>query len=522
MKAMNRSVLAPFGAVFLWIVVAPVRADEGSSVDPVPQETVSASRHERADASSAIDPASVDDITLAISRLAIETKADDIPQAAFQAAKAAALDALGCAFAGHDAPSTPAIVGLMKEWGGREESTIWFDGAKVPGPAAAFANSVQLHALDFDDYHPPSDTHVTSVLVPAVLAMGEWKNASGKETLAALILGAEVVGRLGRAYKGRRAHSGFLPTSVIGGFGATAAACRLQGCSVAQTVNAMGIWYAHASGTRQALFDRTLTKRIQPAIAARAGVFASYLAGEDITGPRRIFGKQGASLTQIYGCRRDAKPPTVGEIMAARKQWQIEQLQYKCYACCGVSDRVIRAAAALSTKHDLKPEDIKELRIFGDEVCSPFGGVAWGESATPQVLAQFCIPYAAASAIRNRRYGSAEIAPSRIAEDREVDALARRTRMCEWSQWEGPRPKGHTVVQVLANDGRKLEAMVSGSERFSWPADYPQLLAKFRSNVAQSGRIEETAIGELISAIENLEACASIRAFIEKWLVFRD
>ena len=96
---------------------------------------------------------------------------------------------------------------------------------------------------------------------------------------------------------------------MIGGFGATAAACRLEGCTVEQTVDAMGIWYAQASGTRQALFDRTLTKRIQPGIAARAGVFSCDLARRDFTGPQRIIGRRTASLTQIYGCRRDHPAP---------------------------------------------------------------------------------------------------------------------------------------------------------------------------------------------------------------------
>jgi hypothetical protein len=39
--------------------------------------------------------------------------------------------------------------------------------------------------------------------------------------------------------------------------------------------------------------------------------------------------------------------------------------------------------------------------------------------------------YAAASDFKNRCYGPAQIAPDRIADDREVDALARRTRMCQ-------------------------------------------------------------------------------------------
>ena len=473
----------------------------------------------RAGQPEAINPASTDDITLALARLAVETKTDEIPDRVYEAAKAATLDALGCAFAGHDATGVTAVVELTRQWGGRAEATVWFEGIKVPASEAAFANSVQLHAMDFDDYHPPSDAHITSVLVPTVLAEGQARGASGKETLAALIVGTEVVGRLGRAYKARREHKGFLPTSVLGGFGAVAAACRLRGCSVKQTANAMGIWYAHASGTRQALFDRTLTKRIQPGIAARAGVVACCMASENFTGPTRIVGQRTASLVRIYGCRRDAKPPTVAEVMAPAEDWQIEQLHYKRYACCGVCVNAIESAIELITRHDLKLDDIKEVRLFGADIHSPFGGVAWSDSETPQVLAQFCVPYAAASAFKNRCYGPAQIASDRIAEDHEVDALARRTRMCEWDEWQGTRPKAATGMQIVLGDGRLLESTGNGHRRFLWPEDREKLVAKFKSNLAFSKLVDPQRADELVVAIENLDACENICDFIEKRLV---
>lgn len=464
-----------------------------------------------------IDPASVDDITLALARFAVRTPSEAIPDRAYAAARMALLDALGCALAGSRAPGVAPVIDLAKYWGGREEATLWFHGGAVPAPAAAFANSTQLHALDFDDYHAPSDTHVTAVLVPAVLAAAEAADASGRDALAALVLGIEVVGRLGRACMARRDHAGFLPASVIGGFGSAAAACRLQGCTVEQTVNALGIGYAHASGNRQALFDRTLTKRIQPAIAARAGVFAACLAVRDFTGPHRIIGGQPGSLTRIFGYTGGGKaePPTVGEVMAPRTAWAVEELEYKRFACCGVSDKPIQAAIALASGHDLDFEQINEVRIFGDCVGSPFGNVVWHDTPTPHVLAQFCVPYATASALRNRRYGPAEIFPERIAADRDVDALARRTRMCPWSDYEGNRRNGSVIVQVVFRDGRVLESETSESPRFRSPDDDVELLDKFRCNLAFSGRRKERESGEFEAAVRKLDTLPRIRDFIE-------
>lgn len=467
------------------------------------------------------DNYSADDITLALSKLVIETKASEIPDEVFKEAKIALLDALGCSFAGHDAAGVPDIIDLAKYWGGREEATIWFDGTRVPITEATFVNSVQVHALDLDDNHP-SDTHVTSVLLPTVLAVGESTNANGEEILTALILGTEVIGRLSRAYIARRINIGFLPTSIIGGFGATAAACRLMNCSVEETVNAMGIWYAHASGNRQALFDRTLTKRIQPGIAARAGVFASCLARKGITGPTRIIGGQLASLLPIYGGNPNLKPPEIDEIMVQHDTWQIEQLVYKSYACCGYSDRPIKVAIDLSTKYDLKPEEIKEIRLFGDRMKSPFAGVPWEESPTPQVLAQFCVPYATASAIKNRKYGPAEISPQRIRQDEDVDSLARRTKICDWSEWTGSPPEDtkNFAMEIDLVDGRKLVQTFSGSPRYEWPEDYDDIISKFISNITYSGMLDESKANELVTDIENLEKWENIKDFIQEWLVY--
>ena len=194
------------------------------------------------------------------------------------------LDVAGVTLAGHNAPGIAPVVEQMRDWGGKPEATVWVFGGKLPATEATFVNSTLTHALDLDDVHLPSMTHITSVIVPSAIAVGEATGASGKETLAAIVIGVEVATRLAVPER-RQLKGGFLPTSVLGGFGAAAAACRLKGCSLDQTVNALGIFYAHASGNRQALFDHTLTKRIQPAIAARAGVFAAYLA--DAASPGR-------------------------------------------------------------------------------------------------------------------------------------------------------------------------------------------------------------------------------------------
>lgn len=51
------------------------------------------------------------------------------------------------------------IVELVKEGGGKEESTILGFGDKVPSWMAAFANGSMAHALDYDDTLDDGATH---------------------------------------------------------------------------------------------------------------------------------------------------------------------------------------------------------------------------------------------------------------------------------------------------------------------------------------------------------------------------
>ncbi len=350
------------------------------------------------------------------------------------------------------------------------------------------------------------------MLVPAVLAAGEVAGASERETLAALVLGIEVVGRLGRAAKARRRHPGFLPTSVIGGFGATVAACRLGGFSSEATADAMGIWYAHAGGNRQALFDRTLTKRIQPGIAAQAALFAGCLAAKGFSGPRRIIGEQPASLTKLFGFDAGGTPPTVAEIMALRSTWAVEELHYKRFACCGVSDPAVAAAIALADEHHLVPEQIERIHISGPCVTSPFGAVPWGDHPTPQVLAQFCVPYAVASAIHNRCFGPAEIAPDRIAQDADLSDLARRTYLVTG------KGEGGTTVRLFLQDGRELHRTQADSPRYLSPRDDVALIAKFRDNARISGLRDTTTTDRWLAAIRGFGSEAPVADFVRQWL----
>jgi len=224
-----------------------------------------------------------------LSELVLNTKDEDIPDASKDAAVKMLLDTVGCAYAGRHAPGIDELIDLECSLSAPGNGTVFLDGRRLALPSAAFCNSAMTHAMDFDN-NSNADIHILSIVVPVAFACAEDESKDGRDCLAAIILGVEAATRIAKPYlKAKRRHSYFLTTSLVGGWGGVAAAARLLGLSTEQTVHAMGIYYAHTCGNRQALLERALTKRMQPAIAAKAALYSVLLAQTGFTGPEQTF-----------------------------------------------------------------------------------------------------------------------------------------------------------------------------------------------------------------------------------------
>jgi 2-methylcitrate dehydratase PrpD len=124
------------------------------------------------------------------------TSFTDLPDEAVIATKRDILDTLGAALGGSIAPGITAIAGLVKHWGGREESSLllMLTGTKVPAPQAAMVNATMGHALDFDDtFDRAGNIHPGTSTLAASLAVAEMEGrVSGREFVLAVTLGLDV------------------------------------------------------------------------------------------------------------------------------------------------------------------------------------------------------------------------------------------------------------------------------------------------------------------------------------------
>ncbi|BCB90031.1 hypothetical protein Psuf_073440 [Phytohabitans suffuscus] len=306
-----------------------------------------------------------------LAALVAGTATADLPAATLETARTDLLDTLGCAIGGANAMGVPQARALVLEWGGAPVASVWGSGRRTAPPDAAFANAMSGHALDYDDQHP-GICHTGVSVVPAALAAAETYGVTDlREVLAAIVLGTEVADRISVAALDGPGVTGWLLTPLCGYFGAAATAARLAGLDAARTGHALGFAYVQASGNGQSTLDGALAKRMQPAFAARGGVFGAALAGRGLTAPvNALEGTRG--YFHVY--HRDRYDPHrlhdgLGD------SWLIDSATYKPYPCCAWTHASLECAV-----------ELRDLGVAAADVVSVDVGVnaqAYASAGTP-------------------------------------------------------------------------------------------------------------------------------------------
>jgi len=209
----------------------------------------------------------------------------DVPEDVRELGKKSILDGLGLALSGSVAETGSLSRAYLKSLGlVQGEATIVGTSLKAPVRFAAFANGIAIHADDYDDTQlaVAKDrvygllTHPTAPALSAAMAIAEARAMSGRDLLTAYHVGVEVECKIAEAIAPRHYDEGFHSTGTCGTFGAAAAAAKLRGLDLTQTLYALGIAGGEAAGLRENF--GTMTKPFHAGRAAESGVVAADLA----------------------------------------------------------------------------------------------------------------------------------------------------------------------------------------------------------------------------------------------------
>ncbi len=286
------------------------------------------------------------------------TRFDAIPAEIVVRAKVSLVHNLALAIAGR--PRERIAHAMAKRlWSAPAEATLLHDGVRVSPEAAAFANAALIHTRSQDDTHPGSSSHPGGVVMPAALAIAEREGRSGAEFLAGLVLGYEVLCRVGRDFDEAITGRGFRVAPVIGGFGAAAAAASLLGLGADQTTHAIGLAAHLAGGLGQVWVEGSAEWPLQLGCAARNGVMAARTAQAGATAARHILEGKGG----FYRAYANTTEPAVEAIAGLGETWQFAEVTVKAHPVCAILQGPLDSLLRLVERHKVDPSAVAEASL---------------------------------------------------------------------------------------------------------------------------------------------------------------
>ena len=424
--------------------------------------------------------------TAVLAEWAATYRLEDAPDAVVERMKALVLDFLRVVAVGARLPWSRSTRALALQLGGKAECSLVLCGSRIDAARAAFVNGAYAHACDLDDTHVGSMHHAGASILPAVLAMAERENASGRALLEAAIIGYEASLRIGLATQPALFQRGFMATPTCGAMGAALASGKLLKFNATDMAGALGAAGAYAGGLAQFYLSGGVTKRLNGARGAESGVMAALLTQAGIWGPRDILEGDAGFFHAFSG---NAKPEKITGDLG--RGYRLMEVSTKIHAGAGRLQATVDAGLSLGAQHGLAAEQIVECEVGIPKVVQ--GRLTQLDPPDLQ-SAQLSIPFSLAMALALGRARGAQAALRRedyetALVDADIRALSNRTRCVLDADIEAGTNTEEVPsrVSITLADGRKFVAHEphprgSPHRRMTWD----ELSALFKDTVADA------------------------------------
>ncbi len=436
--------------------------------------------------------------TRQLAQYVVQTSYDDLPGEVKEMAKICLLDWFGVTLGGVREDLSPILQKLTAEMGGEKQASIIGTGLKTNVLLAALVNGSISHVLDFDDAHAGSIAHPTVTVAPAVLAVGEYKRATGRDLITAFVMGFEAETRIGMAAGRAHYDKGWHATSTTGRFGGAAGAAKLLGLDEGQMVNAFGIAGTQTGGVRQVF--GTMCKPFHAGKAAMDGLLAAYLAGMGFTSSDSIIeGKFG--FLDIFSPEPKVEKLTEG----IGRDYTITSVGFMPYASCAGTHTVIDAMRDIRGTEKLSADEVAEIDLELAKLSLDAAGIVEPRTA---LEGKFSVYHCAALALLEGEAGEDKFTAEKV-NDPKIVSLRKKVK----ARLNPDFQLLDTRVTVVTNDGRRIERFVripkGQPENKMTPSEMEE---KFRGLASLA--LPRENIGKLIEKIYKLEELNDIGEII--------
>jgi len=294
--------------------------------------------------------------TAQLATFAAELRFEDIPEPVVRKIEDLLVDWFGSAVAGHGSRPVESMGRFASSMGPAQgPSEVLINGTSTSPYLAAMVNAAASHVAEQDDVHNGAVFHPATVVFSPAVAVAQALGASGKQLLAASVVGYEVGIRVGE-FLGRSHYRVFHTTGTAGTLAAAAAVGHLLGLNAQQMQHALGSAGTQSAGLWEFLRTGADSKQLHTAHAAGAGLMSAYLAKDGFTGAADILeGPQGMAA----GMSSDADPARLIDGLGTR--WATSETSFKYHASCRHTHPAADALLHVMQSHGLTHVDLAKV-----------------------------------------------------------------------------------------------------------------------------------------------------------------
>jgi len=426
----------------------------------------------------------------------------DISKDAVAKAKLCVMDWVGVTAGGYVSGRSDmdSMVDALSPFFGQPQATLITKKRKVDIVNAALINGTASHYLDYDDVHMGMVGHPTVPVVPAALAVGEYREVSGKKLIEAIVAGVEAECRIGEAVNPEHYAAGWHATATVGCFGACAAVAKMIGLSVDKVVTSLGIAGTQASGLQQSI--GTMCKPFHAGKAASNGILAAVLAENGFTAPQQILegtGGFGKVLSQKFD---ETKLNTFGS------PFEIQAVLYKRYASCYFTHATVRCMLEIREKHQPALSKVSNVTVEASSVtCTIAGNPEPKTGLEGKFSARFC----AAVALMRGTAVESDFTNESVNEPEIRDMMSRINVVQDESL--GPT---EAVIRIKMTDGTEIkERLELVTEEAGVPIPEWESMLEAKAGDLLRGAFPPGTTDKILSATKKLEKIDNIKDVVE-------
>ncbi len=435
---------------------------------------------------------------------ASELKFEDFLSDEVHWAKVGILDTIGVTLAGASEPCAEILSEVLA--GSQGPSVVFGQSITCSALDAALINGTASHALDFDDCNNTMGGHPSVPILPALFALVDEREVSGKEFMTAYIAGFEVETKLALMVNFHHYTKGWHPTATLGVFGAAAACARLMNLNAHQTQVALALAASGASGIK-ANFG-SMTKPMHIGRCAREGLLAAKLAQAGYSANTTDVFEHPQGFFEVYngaghydidrGLSAWAEPFDIVRPGIAIKQ----------YPCCGSTHPAIDCAIELFQNNQINPQEIESIEVWIHARRLQHTNRPEPRS---ELDAKFSVQYVVARALLEGCVSLAHFDCEAYGND-EVRALMRKINAQPYdeTQFSADNHFGGEV-RISMRTGEVFETKVQQPLGRTSENPLPKDRLKKKFDLCGKGVISEQALEALYTLVDSLETVGDMR-----------